>query len=305
VSLDVSPASPQLFGAVVTLTAAATGCADPEFRFWLITPNPPGVGLVVQMWYSQDTFTWKTVEWAGTGTYGLRVDARHAGATSDTEEATTSQDFVLNPVTTGPACTAVTIEASPQSPQPVGTEPTFTASATGCPSPEFQWWITSNGVGTFQQDWSSSPTFMLWGSWAGTFTVQAKARQAGDTLEEASGQLDYTLTAPPSPPPPTPSPTPPPGPPCTSVAFTVSPQSPQPANTQVTITAAATGCPNPEYNFWATYPDGSPATAWGWTSSNVFVTSQGEAWTTTFTVVARNKGDTTTEATATMSYTFT
>jgi hypothetical protein len=297
---------------VVTLTATAQGCSSPEFRFWLITPNPPGVGLVVQLWYPQNTYTWKTVDWSsGIGTYSLRVDARHAGATSDKEEATTSQDFVLNPVTTGPACTSVTIAASQAQSQPAASSFSFTATADGCPSPEFQWWLTDpSGVGLLVQSWSSTATYTTTtsvNSPLGDYSIKAEARQAGDTPVEASATQPYTVTAGP---PPSPSPTPPPPPSpvldCNTVTVTVSPESPQVVGTPITWTAES-DCQNAVYDFWLNPPPGAMPQDSGWTSSNTWTaTSSGKAGTYNFAVIAEdpdNGRTTVTYSTFTFTYT--
>jgi hypothetical protein len=307
VSLDASPESPQLFGAVVALTAAAQGCGSPEYRFWLITPDPPGVGLVVQGWYAQDTFTWKTADWAGPGTYGLRVDARHPGA-SDNGDTTTSQDFVLNPVTTGPACTAVSIDASPPSPQQVGVTVTLTATATGCPNPEYEWWCTNQGVGVLCGSWSGTATMTFGGSPnapVGDETYTVDARQAGDTLVEATAQLVYTWTALPTSSSPSPSPSPTPTPLCTGVTLVAMPSSPQPFTTTVTFTATAAGCPSPEYQFIATYPDGVTRTPPLWSTSNTWTYTPSAPYTAQVTVNVRNQGENTVDAIATVLYVFT
>jgi hypothetical protein len=286
VSLDVSPPSPQLIGAVVTLTATASGCANPEFRFWLITSNPPGVGLVVQAWYAQDTFTWKTADWAGTGNYGLRVDARHAGATSDSEEATTSQDFVLNPVTAGPACTSVTIAASHAQSQPAGSSFAFTATADGCPSPEFQWWLTdTNGVGLLVQSWSSTASYTATtsvNSPLGDYSIKVEARQAGDTPVEASATQAFTVTAGPSPSPLLD---------CTTITVTVSPESPQLVDTPITWTAES-DCQNALYDFLINPSPGAMPQDSGWTTANTFTaTSTGRAGTYSVSVAAEDSAN--------------
>jgi hypothetical protein len=288
VSLDASPASPQSFGTVVTLTATAGGCGSPEFRFWLITPDPPGVGLVVQGWNAQNSFTWRSANWVGPGTFGLTVDARHPGA-SDSGDATTSQSYQLIPVTAGPACTGVTVDASPASPQQAGTSVTFTATATGCPSPEFQWWFTVAGTELLGQGWSSSPTFTLNtqpNSQTGGYTINAQARQAGDTLMEASGQLVYMFTAPPPPPPsPTPSPQPSPVVGCTTITVTPSATSPQPVGTSITW-SASTDCLNAEYRFII---DGSiNIEQQDWSPKNTYVETESLAGTYTVKVWARD-----------------
>jgi hypothetical protein len=68
------------------------------------------------------------------------------------------------------------------------------------------------------------------------------------------------VPTPTSTPTPTPTPTPPPAAPtpCTAVNLGASPASPQHPGTSVTLTAVATGCPNPLYQLWMMPPSGGP-----------------------------------------------
>src|SRR5207249_3537748 len=63
--------------------------------------------------------------------------------------------------------------------------------------------------------------------------------------------------------------------PCTGVSASAAPASSQPAGATVTITAVASGCANPRYEFWVLAPGG------GWTIVQTYSTSATFSWTTT------------------------
>jgi hypothetical protein len=75
----------------------------------------------------------------------------------------------------------------------------LTAGATGCTSPQFEFWMLAPG-GSWQQvrDWSTTATFS-WnttGAAAGTYAFEVHARRNGSTgAFEAFADLDYTLTS--------------------------------------------------------------------------------------------------------------
>src|SRR5260370_29280826 len=79
-------------------------------------------------------------------------------------------------------CSAVTDSAAPSSSQPSGTTVTFTANASGCPHPLYQFWLLRPGSSTWQvvQPYSGSSTF----SWntlglsPGNYLYTAWARDA-------------------------------------------------------------------------------------------------------------------------------
>jgi hypothetical protein len=62
---------------------------------------------------------------------------------------------------TSTPCTSVTDTAAPSSPQASGTSITFTASASGCPHPLYQFWILRPGSSTWQivAPYSTAATF--------------------------------------------------------------------------------------------------------------------------------------------------
>jgi hypothetical protein len=94
----------------------------------------------------------------------------------------------------------VTAAAAPASPQPHGSTITVTASAAGCPNPQYEFWILAPGSSNWQlvQGYSTSATFS-WntaGKPAGTYRYSVWARDAGsaaayDTYFPGTA---YTLT---------------------------------------------------------------------------------------------------------------
>src|SRR5260370_17583076 len=79
-------------------------------------------------------------------------------------------------------CTSVTDSAAPGSSQLAGTSVMFTAAATGCPHPLYQFWIRPPGSSAWQvvQPYSSISTFdwSTVGLAAGTYLYTAWARDA-------------------------------------------------------------------------------------------------------------------------------
>jgi hypothetical protein len=147
-------------------------------------------------------------------------------------------------------CTSASIVASPASPAASGTRVLFTAASASCPNPRYVFWMLAQGSSRWQlvQPYSTSVSFQ-WnstGAASGTeqFGVWARdASSAGTTCSsfgcnDAVAGIPYAVT--------TPS--------CASVTISAAPASPvaHGSGTQVTFTAAAAGCsnPNPLYEFW-------------------------------------------------------
>src|SRR5438105_649768 len=144
-------------------------------------------------------------------------------------------------ITTG-VCASATEAAAPVSPQAIGTQVTFTATASGCPSPIYEFWARWQGYSTWQllQGWSTSNKY-VWnssGAAPGTesFGVWVKDSTSANTLD-ASTSIQFSVTTPQ----------------CASVTPSAAPASvAHGSGTHVTITGAASGCtsPNPRYEFW-------------------------------------------------------
>src|SRR3989475_186936 len=256
VTQTVSPASPQPPGTTVTFTATATGCPNPTYQFWLLPPG--GSWTVVQAYSSGYAWSWNTSGIA-MGTYTEDVYARDATSTA-------GYDTYLSPAPTytveAPVCTSVSESATPASPQSPGPTVAFTASATGCPNPTYQFWLLPPGGGwSVTQAYSSSNTW----NWstsalgAGTYAFDVYARDASSTAAfdaHISPNPTYVLTA---------SSTT-----CATVTETATPASPQSAGTAVKFAAGATGCPNPTYQFWLQAPGGGWSVAQAYSASNTW-----------------------------------
>jgi hypothetical protein len=118
----------------------------------------------------------------------------------------------------------------------------FAAASSGCPNPLYEFWMLPAGSSTWQvvQAYSATTSF-TWnstGAVAGTLRFGVHVRDASTSASNAayaSASIPFTV-APPT---------------CTSVSVAAAPASPSPSGSQVTFTAAASGCPNAQYSFWA------------------------------------------------------
>jgi hypothetical protein len=235
VTLTPSVASPQPVGTSVTFTAAGLPQGGSyEYRFWL---KEGTAWNVVRNYATTATWTWNTTGKAE-GTYYVQVDCRAVGSAA-AKEASKVGSFVL----TAPAtpATGVTLSPSPASPQPVGTNVTFTAA--GLPqggSYEYRFWLKEGSAWSVVRNYATTPTW-TWntsGKGAATYYVQVDCRAVGSTAaKEASRVASYVLTPPPTP--------------ATSVSLTPSLPSPRPVGTSITFTAAALPEGGTyEYRFW-------------------------------------------------------
>jgi hypothetical protein len=152
-----------------------------------------------------------------------------------------------------PPCNSVTLSAAPPSPTASGNQIVFTAAASGCSKPLYQFWILAPG-GSWKIVQAFSPTATF--SWTTTgllagkylYTVWARDSSSAGTTCNQYGCYDalfpgtaYTLTTTP----------------CTSLGVTAGPASSQASGTPVTFTGTASVCPNPLYQFWILAPGGS------------------------------------------------
>jgi N-acetylmuramoyl-L-alanine amidase/Fibronectin type III domain len=173
-ALSPSPGAPQGSGATVTLSASATGCGNPQYQFWLLSPG--GGWIVKQSYGAAASWSWNTTGMAP-GTYQVGVWARQSGsgASYDAYFIGTYQLAVAN-------CTSAALSASPMSPQAAGTKVTFTASSTGCAAPQYQFWRQMpSGSWSLVQGYGTGATF-TWdstGAAPGTYSFAVWAAAAG------------------------------------------------------------------------------------------------------------------------------
>ena len=251
-TISGSPATPQGTGARITLTGSASGCASPQYRFWIQDPGRPW--SMVQDYSSASTYTWTATGTAGT--YHLEVDVR--ASPNVAYDAVASATYVLNP------CTVATLTPDHPSPQTPGTVIALNANATCTGTPQYRFWIRPpGGTWTVVQDYGSSSSYG-WntsGKAAGSYGLEVDIRDQGSSASyEAVANLPYTLN-----------------PPCTSATLTPSPASPQSVSTTVTLTATSSGCPNPRYQFWELDPgsrwsmvqDYSSSSTYAWKTSGL------------------------------------
>jgi spore germination protein YaaH len=264
VSLASSPASPQMPGPTVTLTGTATCPGTPQYRFWIHKPD--GTVSVVQDYGASNTFIWNT---AGLplGVYGLRVDARDAGATTTGYEAVAMANYALS----DPLCTAPTVAIDPPGPQGAGSFISFSATTTTCPHPLFEFWLLPPGTSSswiLLQGYGSSSSYR-WnstGAPAGDYNVQVWAKDvySGSTVSTDRGIYDAftavtdSLSSAP----------------CSTPALSAAPASPAMVGAQVAITASATCAhANPLYAFWM-----RPAGSSSWRQVQAYSTSATYNW---------------------------
>jgi hypothetical protein len=197
----------------------------------------------VQDYSSSATFSWTTTGRA-MGTYRFSVWARDASSPgANTTGLGTYDAFAGLAHTLSPAvCSSVTESAAPTPPAASGTQVTITATASGCPSPLYQFLMLPQGSRTWQvvQGYSASATYR-WnstGALGGTEQFGVWVRDASSSASyDTYTSIPYTVT--------TPS--------CTTVTVSAAPASvAHGSGTHVTITGTASGCTsaNPRYEFW-------------------------------------------------------
>jgi N-acetyl-anhydromuramyl-L-alanine amidase AmpD len=155
-----------------------------------------------------------------------------------------------NPATPG-RCNNVGVTTTPASPRLSGTNVQFTATSASCPNPEYEFWVLAPGTSlyTLAQPYSLNSSFQ-WatlGLAAGTYRITAWARDSisPGTFGNTSGTWDaydasdlYSLVTIP----------------CSAVSESASPATAAQPSIPVTVTAKASVCPSPLYEFWVLAP---------------------------------------------------
>jgi hypothetical protein len=272
-SAGLTPASATVpDGSTINFTASATGCSNPVFEYWVQLLD--GSWIMPRAFSSDPTWSWNTAGLA-TGVYTVRVWTNQAGDPTSTWEAYGSSTITLT------GCTSASL--SPSSTTVTGGSiVNFTASASGCPKPQYAYWVQYlDGTWHMVRAFSTDPTFG-WntsGLALGVYAVHVWANNLGDGTStwEASGSSSVTLIG---------------G--CTAASLTPSSASVT-VGSIVNFTASASGCPNPQYEYWIQYVDGT------WHMVRAFSTDPTFGWNTsglalgvyTIEVWANNVGDAT------------
>ena len=160
-------------------------------------------------------------------------------------------------LTVGP-CSVMTASQVPASTADVSTVVAVTGAATGCPKPLYEFWLLPpGGAWRLAQAYSSSATF----SWntnglkAGAYRFSVWAKDAAtSSAYDSFSAFPYALTVTP----------------CTALTSTSAPAGSASVGSLVTITGAATGCPNPLYEFWIHTPGGAWILAQAYSSDATF-----------------------------------
>src|SRR5207248_1580602 len=150
-ALTPSVVAPQAPGSVVTWSATAGGCQSPQFRYWLLAP---GGRWTMQRDYRATGWTWNTAGLQA-GTYQIGVWARQPGSANGYDA------YAITTFTLGVGqCGSVGLTPGSPPPQAQGARITFTAAATGCTTPQYQFWILPPGGA-----WSATQPFSALSTW--------------------------------------------------------------------------------------------------------------------------------------------
>jgi hypothetical protein len=235
-TLATQPTAPQASGTSITFTASSTLCSSPQYKFWVL---PPGGSWTAQTAYGGSSWVWNT-SGLPSGIYQIGVWARQSGASSS-YEAFGITTFSLGVV----GCLSAGLSPGVAAPQARGTKVTFTASSTGCGSPQYRFWVLPpGGSWTAVQAYGAGTTWQLDTSLypAGNFQLGVWARQSGSTSAYDSFFVGSYWISPAS------------G--CVVSGLNPSSSSPQGVGATLTFTPQQSGC-SQQYRFWLLPPGGS------------------------------------------------
>jgi hypothetical protein len=227
----------------VQFTAGSVGCANPEYQFYLRYPN--GTWVVGRSFSGNPQWNWDTTGYP-LGTYTVHVWANEIGDSRQSWEAFGETFFTLSPA---PACTAAGVTPTTQS-QLVGSVVGLGATSGSCPAPMYEYFYQPpGGAWTIGRPFNADPnwTWNTAGLVPGIYQVHVWANQHGHPTAtyETYAPATVTLTGA-----------------CTSAGM--GPPFRLPAGTTVVLNAGSGGCPNPQYEFWVGYPNGSWLMQRGW-----------------------------------------
>ncbi len=229
-------------------------------------------------WYDLKDGCWREMHWSDTTTLGVRynlvnqMNLRGVGfwtlnyGGGSPELWSTLQTYFKG-------CYSLAVGTNPSSPALGGTSVTMTATA-GCPdlNPVYEFWVLAPGASSYQllQAYSTTSTY-TWntsGLFPGVYRVTVWARDAGSAGEfgNAFGTWDtynnatlYTVVTNP----------------CSAVSLAAAPAGSANVGTAVGITAHASGCPSPLYQFWILAPGAS-----SFTLAQAYSTTSSFTWDT-------------------------
>jgi len=197
VTLRVDRHSPQRAGTTLSVTAEVVGSSDAhEYRFWLA--RGAGAYAPLTVGYVSD----KTLLWTPTaaGVYKVAVWVRNARSIASFEKSAVLGDYHV--LTYAPV-SAVSLAASPKSPQAEGAAVSFTALATPGETGaavEYRFWLYTAASGTWVAVGDATSGYSAARKWhwiaaaPGSYQVMVYARTIGDGAPyEALRKLSFTV----------------------------------------------------------------------------------------------------------------
>ena len=185
-TLTATPPSPSSAGGAIHFTATSTGCANPQYEFWL---QDAAGNWVVQKPFGGDTWSWDSYYYAA-GSHNIRVWANHATADPRQAEASAQLTYVLSPFSISHWSAAYDMSRAPTT-WVAGQSQTFPITITN--SGDVTWPSTGYGKVDLDLHFSTQP---------GGSTKQAYWLNSGassipaDLAPGASVTLNVTFTAP-------------------------------------------------------------------------------------------------------------
>ena len=200
VTLSANPSAPQMTGTPITLTAAAQGgiaAGNVEYQFYAqykLADGSWSPEILIRDWNTNPQCSWTP---ALAENYYVTVAARAMGSTAPV--VTTYITYNILPAN----LTALTLSASPSSPQKAGTQITLTANPIGgisAPNVEYKFvaqYKLANGSwapNILLQDWSTSNQCTWTPATAEKYYLNVYARPVGDTAPYVvTSYISYTI----------------------------------------------------------------------------------------------------------------
>ncbi len=276
-TIQTSAASPQSSGTTITVTGGSSACGSPLYEFWLL---PPGGGWnLAQAYGASDVWGWDTTG-AESGAYEIGIWVKDSSSPTQDYDTELAIPFTLT--ASAGTCSSATLSSTDSSPQQVGTTIPLSASTSGCTGPLYQFWaLAPGGQWTVLQQYSTTSTFSMattgWETGAYTLDVWVKAPSSIADFD-SQATLPFTLSAPAGV--------------CTSTTLTSTDSSPQAVGTTIPLSATASGCGTPLYQFWVLAPGGQWTVLQGYSATNTFsmATTGWETGAYTLDVWAKESG---------------
>src|SRR5262249_27260361 len=138
---------------------SAKTCPNPLYRFAVLAPGSSSYQQV-QAFSPSPSFSWNT---SGLGAGGYRFsiwarDSKSSGLDGNSEGSWDAYNNSLVYTLSSIPCASVSVSASPGSPRAPGTQVTLTASAPGCPNPQFRFALLTPGATSYQSVQAYSPS---------------------------------------------------------------------------------------------------------------------------------------------------